>query len=82
MTRAQWSAFFGWMTVLNIGLLLLAWLFVWLLGPWGAELAQRLLSVPPATMQDIYVRWLAMYELFIYAFNLVPWLALKLVRPA
>ncbi len=29
MTIDQLAAFFGWMTVLNIGLLLLAWLFIW-----------------------------------------------------
>ncbi len=31
MTIDQLASLFGWMTILNIGFLLLAWLFVW----WG-----------------------------------------------
>ena len=80
MTLDQLAAFFGWMTVLNIGLLALIWLFVWLEWPWITMLVQRVFPLPEERLDEIYLRWLAQYELFIYIFNLAPWLALKIVQ--
>ena len=80
MTLDQLAAFFGWMTVLNIGFLALAWLFVWLEWPWITMLVQRVFPLPEEKLDEVYLRWLAQYELFIYVFNLIPWLALKIVQ--
>ena len=80
MTIDQLAAFFGWMTVLNAGFLLLAWLFVWLEWPWITMLVQRVFPLPVEKLDEVYLRWLAQYELFIYVFNLMPWLALKIVQ--
>ncbi len=80
MTIEQLAAFFGWMTVLNIVFLGLAWLFVWLEWPWITLLVQRVFPLPEEKLDEVYLRWLAQYELFIYVFNLMPWLALKVVQ--
>ena len=80
MTIDQLTAFFGWMTVLNIVFLGLAWLFMWLEWPWITLLVQRVFPLPEEKLDEVYLRWLAQYELFIYVFNLMPWLALKVVQ--
>ena len=80
MTIDQLAAFFGWMTVLNIAFLALAWLFVWLEWPWITLLVQRVFPLPEEKLDEVYLRWLAQYELFVYVFNLMPWLALKIVQ--
>jgi len=36
--------------------------------------------LPLERLDETYLRWLAQYELFIYVFNLMPWLALKIVQ--
>ena len=59
MTLDQLAAFFGWMTVLNIGLLALIWLFVWLEWPWITMLVQRVFPLPEERLDEIYLRWLA-----------------------
>ena len=80
MTIDQLASLFGWMTLLNIGFLLLAWLFIWLEMPWVTMLVRRFFPLPVEKVDEIYLRWLAQYELFIYVFNLMPWLALKIVQ--
>ncbi len=80
MTLDQLTAFFGWMTVLNIGFLALAWLFVWLEWPWITMIVRRVFPLPVEKLDEDYFRWLIQYELFIYVFNLMPWLALKIVQ--
>jgi len=80
MSIDQLVAFFGWMTVLNAAFLLLAWLFVWLKWPWITMIVQRVFPLPEEKLDEVYLRWLAQYELFIYVFNLIPWLALKIVQ--
>ena len=80
MTIDQLAAFFGWMTVLNIAFLALAWLFVWLGRPWITALVRYFIPVNAAVADEEYLRWLMQYELFIYVFNLMPWLALKIVQ--
>ena len=80
MTIDQLASLFGWMTLLNIGFLLLAWLFIWLEMPWITMLVRRIFPLPVEKVDEVYLRWLAQYELFIYVFNLMPWLALKIVQ--
>ena len=79
MTLEQLSAFFGWMTVLNVVWLGLAWLFLWAEWPWMTLMLRRILPLPPERIEAEYLHWLALYELFIYVFNLMPWLALQIV---
>jgi len=80
MTMEQLSAFLGWMTVLNIAWLSLAWLFVWLRRPWITALVRHFIPLEEAEVERSYFRWLICYELGIYLFNLMPWLALQIIR--
>ncbi len=43
-------------------------------------LVRRFFPLPVEKVDEVYLHWLAQYELFIYVFNLVPWLALKIVQ--
>ncbi len=79
MTMQQLSAFFGWMTVFNLALLSVAWLFLWLKRPFVISVTRYFVPVDAQEIEKTYFRWLALYEMLIYLFNLMPWLALQMI---
>ena len=80
MTLGQLSAFLGWLTVLNIVFLGASWIIVLTGRRWMNSIIVRLLPLPEERLNEEYLHWLARYELLIYFFNLMPWLALQLIR--
>jgi len=80
MTVQQLSAFFGWMAVFNLILLSVAWMFAWLGRGFVIPLVRFVFPLPEEKIDEAIFRWLAYYKLAFYFFNLVPWLALQMVK--
>jgi hypothetical protein len=73
------ATFFGWCTVINIGVLLIAGL-TWILVKEGIiELAARMFGVTKEDMKVTLMRVLAQYRAAIIVLNLVPYVALKIM---
>ncbi|MAD17478.1 MAG: hypothetical protein CL579_15640 [Alteromonadaceae bacterium] len=73
------SEIFGWMSLINIGLLSLATLALMWMGEGITSVHSRLFSIPERRLKTMYINYLAHYKLLIFVFNLVPYIALKIL---
>ena len=74
------TRFFGWCTVLNFGFLALSAACVVLFRGWAVKIHSRLFGLSEESLSQAYFQFLAQYEIAVFFFNLVPYLALKLGR--
>ena len=75
----QLTAFLAWCTVINAIILALAALALWGLRGFVARLHGAMFGLPENAVQEQYFRFLATYKLLIIVFNLVPYLALRII---
>ena len=79
MTFEQLTAFLGWCTAINVGVLLLATLMLILMKDFTARVHGALFPLPRQVLEEQYFQYLAQYKILILVFNLVPYLALRLI---
>lgn len=93
MSKRELAAFLGWCSVINITVLLLSSFALFFEPAWIRRifalayntgdmraLHATLLHVDAESLRQLYVEWLIQFKVLILVFNLVPYLALKLVR--
>lgn len=71
--------FFGWCSVLNIGILLFSTLFVIFFGNFAKSLHSKMFNIAQNRLDLIYSKYLGYYKLAILVFNLTPYFALKIM---
>ena len=69
----------GWCTVINFGILLWWWLWIWLAHDFVYRLHSRWFRIDVERFDAIHYGGIAAYKLAIILFNAVPWLALVIV---
>lgn len=79
MTQETLTAFFGWMTVLNFGLLAFTAILFLMLKDWIAHTHHRLYGIGEAEVKRLYLDWMGRYKLLAIVFGLMPYLALRIV---
>jgi hypothetical protein len=79
MTQDVLIAFFGWMTVLNLGLLALSAFLVVALKGWITPLHARLFGLEEAWTRQVIYAFLGAYKVLIFIFCLIPYVALRLI---
>ncbi|WP_420586192.1 DUF6868 family protein [Ruegeria sp.] len=79
MSQETLTSFFGWMAVINIGLLLVSTITIVTLQDWVADFHSRLFRMGKPNLKQAYFRYLAKYKLLTLVFCVVPWLALHLI---
>ncbi len=73
------GAFFGWCTVLNIGILIIIGLFVTIGGDFVYWIQSKFFPISRETFDTVVFCWIALYRVVLIAFNFVPWIALKII---
>lgn len=73
------TTLFGWMTVINVGLLVFSTLLLTVFRKQVISIHTRFTGLSTATLAPAYLYFLAFYKVLIIVFNLVPYLALKLL---
>ena len=73
------TAFFGWMTVINMGLLIFSTIMLMLLKDFVSRIHGRLFKIPPGELNPLYFRFLANFKVLVLIFNLAPYIALKIM---
>ncbi|MEH6525929.1 MAG: DUF6868 family protein [Sneathiella sp.] len=73
------TSFFGWMSAINILVLIIIALALMTLRGVIAPLHSKLLGVPEADLPGLYFRYVANYKIAVIVLNLVPYVALKLM---
>ena len=75
-----WTRFFGWCTVLNLGVYVISAVVLLTARPLVVRRNIRWFGVSEDVVLRVSLQWLAAYKLGILLFAFVPWLALMLVR--
>ncbi len=73
------TEFFGWCTVMHLGLLAISTVSMILGRRPAVRLHARLFDLDEATLSQAYFRYLANYKIATIVFSLVPYLALKIM---
>lgn len=74
------TAFFGWCAVINSAALTLMTLAMYLGKRWIPGIHAKLFTLPEVSVKAEHFAFLANYKLLILAFNIVPYIALKLLH--
>ncbi|QDT31242.1 DUF6868 family protein [Thalassoglobus polymorphus] len=79
MSIDQLTQFFGWCTAINMGVLVVSTIaLVFLTGP-VSKIHSRVMGVQESELPPLYFQYLGHYKIAVLVFNLVPYIALKLV---
>ena len=79
MTLDALTAFLGWCTVINIGVMLISVLAITVFKKSVIRLHSKMFGVNPDDLPLIYFNFIGNYKLVVYVFNLVPYIALKVM---
>ena len=69
----------GWCAVINIGLLLWWWLWFMLAHDWVYRIHTKWFNIPVGKFDVIHYSGMAIFKILIFVFNIVPYLALRIV---
>lgn len=79
MSMESLLSLFGWMTVINFGLLIFSTIILIGFKKQVLQIHGTLTGLDDATLMKAYLYFLAFYKVLIITFNLVPYLALRLL---
>ncbi|MDG2388313.1 MAG: hypothetical protein P8M30_03230 [Planctomycetaceae bacterium] len=71
--------FMGWCLLINVGLIGFSTLSLVLMADTMIKIHQRLFGLDPDVLKQSYFNYLANFKLLVIVFNLVPYLALKMM---
>jgi hypothetical protein len=79
MTNAQaWTSFFGWLTIVNMGIYTFSVLMLWLMRGFVYRMNATMFGVSEEEVAKTVFKYVGAYKLIIAAFCFAPWLTLKL----
>ncbi len=73
------TVFLGWCSILNVALLSVTSLIIFLLKTPITSLHSQLTGLDQQTLMPLYFSYLGQYKITILVFNLIPYVALKLM---
>ena len=73
------TVFLGWCSVINIGVLLFSTIMLVLMKGPISRIHSKLFSVRQDDIVPVYFQYLGSYKIAIFIFNLVPYVALKVM---
>jgi hypothetical protein len=79
MTIEEIREVLGWCTLINLGLLLWWFLFISLAYDWVYKFHSKWFNLSSEKFDAIHYTGMAIFEIGIFLFNLVPYLALRIV---
>jgi len=73
------TSLFGWMTLVNLVLYLLAVLSMFTMRAQVLALHKGVFDIPEPRIRELWYSWLGTYKIVILTLNLAPYIALRLV---
>ncbi len=70
----------GWCAVINIGLLIWWFLFITFAHDWVYRMHSKWYKIPVEKFDAIHYAGIAFFKIAIFVFNIVPYLALRIVK--
>ena len=71
--------FLGWCSAINLGMLLLSTIMLLVMRGWIVNIHAKMTGVSEEELPRIYLEFLGSYKTFIIVFNLVPYIALRVM---
>ncbi len=79
MSSLTLAAFFGWCAAINIGLLVVASIFLTLVRGPIARIHGRMFGLDEVDLSRQYLQYLGQYKIAILVLNLIPYIVLKIM---
>ena len=73
-----WTAFFGWLTIVNMGIYVISVITLWLMRDFTYRMNARMFGISEEEVGKTVFKYIGAYKLLIAAFCFAPWLTLKL----
>jgi hypothetical protein len=73
------AAFLGWCTLINLGMLMFATLMLASMRASVSRIHGSMFGLEEADLSRAYFQYLAQYKILVFVFNLVPYLALRIM---
>ena len=74
-----WTSFFGWMTIVNIGIYLITVIALLTMRDFAFRMNAKIFKISEADVAKETFRYIGFYKLAITVFCFAPWLSLKLM---
>jgi len=72
-------AFFGWCSVINLGVLIISSVMLMACPDWVMAMHSKMFGLEEKELGSLYFRFLAYYKIVVIAFNLAPYFALRII---
>lgn len=73
------SELFGWISLINMSLLLLSTVLLFSLKPVAVKMHSKMFGLDEKDLNRAYFQYLAQFKILIIVFNVTPYIALKLM---
>ncbi len=80
MNLDQLTEFFKWMTIINIGLLVLSSVLIMILKNVMCKMHGKLFGIKEESVALVAYGYLGMYKVLVLVFNIVPYISLLLIK--
>ena len=80
MTIQTWTTFFGWLTVVNVGIYLIIVTAIFAMRNFAYKMNAKIFGVSEEVVAKAMLRYVANYKLLLTVFCFAPWLALTLMQ--
>ena len=80
MNLDQLTEFFKWMTIINIGLLVLSSVLIMILKNVMCKMHGKLFGIKEENVALVAYGYLGMYKVLVLIFNIVPYISLLLIK--
>lgn len=80
MTIQTWTTFFGWLTVVNVGIYLIIVTAIFAMRNFAYKMNAKIFGVSEEVVAKATLRYVANYKLLLTVFCFAPWLALTLMQ--
>lgn len=79
MTIETLTELFGWITIINMGLLMFSTVMIFLLKGVAIKIHSKMFSLDEKELSRAYFQYLGNFKVFVIVFNLTPYIALKIM---
>jgi len=79
-TIETFTIFLGWSTIINLGILAIASISVMLMRGSMASIHGKMFGLDTKDLSRAYFQYIAQYKIVVFVFNLVPYIALKMMN--
>ncbi len=74
------TTFLGWCSVINIAVLMVSVIVLMVMSKPVANIHSKLFGINSSSLPPIYMQYIGHYKIMIIIFNLVPYIALKIMN--